>query len=104
MRRTSALLLCLCWAAQTLAQQPASPAQMWDQRYAAAEFVYGVEPVEFLKAQIGRLGKGRAELYKSSIEGFSGYFPMPPRGGNPNLTDEEVRAAVDYLLDQAGLH
>ncbi|MBI3373191.1 MAG: cytochrome c5 family protein [Betaproteobacteria bacterium] len=50
-----------------------------------------------------RLGKGRAELYKNSIEGFSGYFAMPPRGGNPNLTDEEVKAAVDFLLYRAGL-
>ena len=51
-----------------------------------------------------RLGKGRTELYKNSIGGFSGYFAMPPRGGNPKLTDDEVRAAVDYLLNQAGLH
>ena len=50
-----------------------------------------------------RLGKGRAELYKNSIEGFSGYFVMLPRGGNLNLTDDEVRAAVDYMLLRAGV-
>jgi cytochrome c5 len=49
------------------------------------------------------LGKGRAELYKNSIEGFSGYFVMPPRGGNPELSNEEVKGAVDYLLHRAGL-
>jgi SAM-dependent methyltransferase len=53
-----ALLLCLGWAARALAQP--SPAQTWDQRYAGETYVYGKEPVEFLKAQVGRLGKGRA--------------------------------------------
>ncbi|MBI2501977.1 MAG: methyltransferase domain-containing protein [Candidatus Latescibacteria bacterium] len=60
MPRTATLLLCLCWAVQTRAQQAASPAQTWDQRYAAEEYLYGKEPVEFLRAQIGRLGRGRA--------------------------------------------
>jgi cytochrome c5 len=50
-----------------------------------------------------RLGKGRAELYKNSIDGFSGYFEMSPRGGNSNLTDDEVKAAVDYMLLRAGV-
>ena len=50
-----------------------------------------------------RLGKGLHELYKSSIEGFTGYYAMPPRGGNPKLTDDEVRAAVDYMLLRAGV-
>ena len=28
-----------------------------------------------------RAGKGRADLYKSAIEGFAGYYAMPPRAG-----------------------
>ena len=50
-----------------------------------------------------RLGKGLPELYKSSIEGFTGYYAMPPRGDNPKLTDDEVRGAVDYMLLRAGV-
>ncbi len=50
-----------------------------------------------------RIGKGRAELYKSSIEGFSGYYAMPPRGGNAVLSDDEVKAAVDYMLQRTGV-
>jgi cytochrome c5 len=25
---------------------------------------------------------------------------MPPRGGNPNLTDAELRAAIEYMASQ----
>lgn len=28
----------------------------------------------------------------------NGYLDMPPRGGNPHLSDEEVSAAVEYML------
>ncbi len=50
-----------------------------------------------------RAGKGRADLYKSAIEGFTGYYAMPPRGGNGALSDDEVKAAVDYMLLRAGV-
>jgi cytochrome c5 len=50
-----------------------------------------------------RAGKGRPDLYKNSIEGFSGYFVMPPRGDNRDLSDDEVKAAVDYMLTRAGV-
>ena len=50
-----------------------------------------------------RAGKGRAELYKSAIDGFTGYYAMPPRGGNTALSDDEVKAAVDYILQRIGV-
>lgn len=50
-----------------------------------------------------RYGKGLADLYKSAIEGFTGYYAMPPRGGNAALSDDEVKAAVDYMLQRAGV-
>ncbi len=28
---------------------------------------------------------------------------MPPKGGDPSLSDDEIRAAVEYLLKQAGV-
>ena len=50
-----------------------------------------------------RYGKGRQDLYKSAIEGFTGYYAMPPRGGNAALSDDEVKAAVDFMLQRAGV-
>jgi cytochrome c5 len=47
-----------------------------------------------------RIEKGREALYKSALGGFAGPkgTQMPPRGGNPSLTDDEVKAAVDYMV------
>jgi cytochrome c5 len=50
-----------------------------------------------------RYGNGLNDLYKSAIEGFSGYYVMPPRGGNAVLSDDEVKAAVEYMLQRAGV-
>ena len=48
-----------------------------------------------------RLGGGKEALYKNSIAGVTGYYVMPPKGGNSALSDDEVKAAVDYILDKA---
>jgi len=48
-----------------------------------------------------RSSVGRAEQYKRAIEGYQGYFTMPAKGGNPGLSDEDVKAAVDYLVGPA---
>jgi cytochrome c5 len=47
-----------------------------------------------------RLAKGREALYDSALSGFTGPTgeEMPPRGGRPELTDAEVRAAVDFMI------
>ncbi|WP_165007546.1 c-type cytochrome [Neisseria yangbaofengii] len=45
-----------------------------------------------------RLAQGKDTLYKHSIEGFTGKKGMmPAKGGNPSLTDDEIKAAVDYM-------
>ena len=50
-----------------------------------------------------RAAQGRAALYQHAIEGFfgPGGTMMPPRGGNDALSDAEVKAAVDYMLELA---
>ena len=50
-----------------------------------------------------RIAKGKDVLYQHAIEGFFGVDDsmMPERGGNLELTDEEVMAAVDYMVELA---
>lgn len=47
-----------------------------------------------------RIAQGKDTLYKHAIEGFTGPDGgiMPPKGGNPALTDEQVHATVDWML------
>lgn len=47
-----------------------------------------------------RIGQGRAVLHEHAIDGYFGPdgTMMPARGGNPTLTDAQVRAAVDYMV------
>lgn len=50
-----------------------------------------------------RLAQGMATLIKHATEGYhgpDGNF-MPPKGGNPALTDAQVKAAVTWITDQA---
>lgn len=47
-----------------------------------------------------RLAKGYEALVVNSINGFQGNMGvMPPKGGNPNLSNEEVAAAVAYMME-----
>lgn len=48
-----------------------------------------------------RVAQGMDVLLKHAIEGFQGQAGyMPPRGGHSNLTDEQVRDAIQYMVDQ----
>lgn len=49
-----------------------------------------------------RAAKGVDTLYKHAIEGFTGTKgAMPARGGGASLTDDEVKAAVNYMVAQS---
>jgi cytochrome c5 len=48
-----------------------------------------------------RVAQGMDTLVTHAIEGFQGQAGyMPPRGGFANLTDQQVRDAVQYMVDQ----
>jgi len=46
-----------------------------------------------------RIAQGKDTLYKHALEGFK---MMPAKGGNAALKDEEVKAAIDYMVSKAG--
>lgn len=49
-----------------------------------------------------RIAQGSDVLYKHAIEGFTGEKGMmPPRGGSATLSDDDVKAAVDYMVAQS---
>ena len=49
-----------------------------------------------------RIDQGMDTLYRHAIEGYTGEDGvMPPKGGFMNLADDEVRLAVDYIVEQS---
>jgi cytochrome c5 len=49
-----------------------------------------------------RIAKGLDTLYASAINGVQGNAGvMPAKGGNPALSNAEVKAAVDYIVAQS---
>ncbi|MBC7991214.1 MAG: cytochrome c5 family protein, partial [Luteimonas sp.] len=51
-------------------------------------------------AWTARIAQGQDTLHKHAIEGYTGPDGgiMPPKGGNPALTDEQVIATVDWMI------
>jgi cytochrome c5 len=46
-----------------------------------------------------RIAQGKDTLYKHAIEGFTGAKGMmPARGGAATLSDDDVKAAVDFMV------
>ena len=46
-----------------------------------------------------RIKQGKDTLHKHALEGFNS---MPAKGGNSSLSDDEVKAAVDYMANESG--
>lgn len=48
-----------------------------------------------------RIAQGMDVLYKHALEGYTGAKGMmPARGGSATLSDEQVKAAVNYMVDK----
>lgn len=59
----------------------------------------GGAPAPNAEAWAPRIATGVDTLVRRAIEGFQGQSGlMPARGGNPALTDEQVRATVEYMV------
>ncbi|WP_245583219.1 c-type cytochrome [Oceanospirillum beijerinckii] len=45
-----------------------------------------------------RISQGMDTLYNHAINGFNA---MPAKGGNPSLSDDEVKSIVDYIVENS---
>lgn len=49
-----------------------------------------------------RIAQGKDTLYKHALEGFTGQKGMmPARGGAATMPDEDVKAAVDFMVSKS---
>lgn len=49
-----------------------------------------------------RVAQGNDVLYDHAINGFMGQAGMmPPKGGRPDIADDDVKAAVDYMVNNS---
>ena len=49
-----------------------------------------------------RIGTGLENMVANAINGFQGsQGMMPAKGGNPSLSDEEIQAAVEYMVAES---
>lgn len=62
-----------------------------------AEGVAGAPRTGDRTAWAARASNGRDALVAAVVKGKGG---MPPKGGNAALSDDEARAAVNFMLDQ----
>jgi cytochrome c5 len=64
----------------------------------------GAPKITSSEAWAPRIATGLDSLFTHAIEGFIGpkYAQMPARGGNEDLSDDEVRAAVAFMVWASG--
>ncbi|MGK0297019.1 MAG: cytochrome c5 [Gammaproteobacteria bacterium] len=50
---------------------------------------------------VDRIAQGELLLYERAINGFTGMsgMAMPAKGGNTSLSDDDIKAAVDYMVE-----
>lgn len=64
--------------------------------------VAGAPVVGDAAAWEARIAKGLETLHDHAINGFQGEAGyMPPKGGRTDLSDDEVMAAVDYMVEES---
>ena len=93
-------LLAIFWSTAAVA---ANGTSVYEQNCRAChgEGVAGAPKSGEMDAWKERLPKGIDAMVTLVIEGVQGYSgAMPPRGGNPKLSDEQIREAVQYMVDQ----
>lgn len=102
MTRTLALALLLCLPMLAAAsEEKRTGEEIYRQTCAACHDTgaAGAPRIGDRKAWAPRIREGKRMMVRMAIKGIRG---MPPRGGNPALSDEEMERAVVYLLNRSG--
>lgn len=102
MRKSHWFLLCIALLAQAMPAMAADGRKIYDSVCAGCHNT-GLIGSPKLGAKADwepRLQKGVAALYASAMKGTP--RGMPPKGGKPELSDAEVRAAVDHMVASVG--
>lgn len=64
--------------------------------------IAGAPKVGDAEAWVARIAQGLEILSEHAINGYAGSAGyMPAKGGNPTLSDEEVVASIEYMLEQS---
>jgi cytochrome c5 len=95
-------------AAAVAAPKPVATVMTGPQVYNAACIVChqpgsttGAPTVGDAAAWAPRIAQGKDTLYTHALTGFQGTKGfLPPKGGRVDLSDDEIKAAVDYLVEQ----
>lgn len=91
-----------CGAAVAVSTGPRSGEEVYNSACMACHTTGagGAPKIGDAAAWADRIGKGIDELYNSGINGLAG-TGMIAKGGCVNCSDEEVKAAVDYIVAQS---
>lgn len=95
--RLAALAALSCLAGAASVASAADGKAVFDQTCAAchATGVAGAPKYGDKAAWASRVAQGKPALVASVTKGKG---VMPPKAGNPALTDEQIQAAVDYMI------
>jgi cytochrome c5 len=96
-------------AAAVAAPKPVATVMTGPQVYNAACIVChqpgattGAPTIGDAAAWAPRIAQGKDTLYMHALQGYQGTKGfMPPKGGRVDLSDDEIKAAVDYITEQA---
>ena len=98
---TAGLISSACSEPDSHETQPPSPGQIvWEQNCKVCHSVGLAGSPKFgdKKAWAKRLERGMPSIYQHALEGWG---DMPAKGGNPDLSEQQVLQAVDYMVSHS---
>ena len=100
-KKSNLFILCVFLIPQSLSAADGKAIYDANCKFCHETGIGGAPGLDDKKDWQNRVEKGIDGLLENAIKGMQGYGgDMPPRGGNPKLTDAEVKAAVEYMMER----